>query len=384
MSKPQKKQSWLSRAFARAKPIAPDQRHRILISRYPDAETISIRGLTIIRPDEEIKTIEDSEVMIGGINLEFKPGDRVVITGGNGSGKTTLLRSINGDFPFGEGRIILPGSKKMITMPQLPYIHDSNFRAALSYPAVNGDAYTDEQLKGVLHSTNHDRLMKYLIEDGAKAIEASVENNLPAILQTYSKRLEGLNEQELQTFSEHMREQIDDSFVPAISLSHAQKISDRIISAVRNMQPEEAPSQSIQRMMVRRTAHLIAKDLYEKAWPELEDQQEKTVTGSSLQRTLSGGEKQRFRFATILLQKPDILLMDEPTANLDEKAGLEMYKLIMDVMPKESIIISVAHKPELLKFHNIHIHVENNRITVRRLAPEAENQPIMGMDAQPL
>ena len=92
-----------------------------------------------------------------------------------------------------------------------------------------------------------------------------------------------------------------------------------------------------------------------------------SIIGSALQRELSGGEKQRFRFAGILLRKPDILIMDEVTSSLDEETGLELYKMITDVLPKETILISVIHRKELLPFHNMHAEIKNRQLNVKSL-----------------
>ena len=97
-----------------------------------------------------------------------------------------------------------------------------------------------------------------------------------------------------------------------------------------------------------------------------------SITGAALQRELSGGEKQRFRFAGILLRKPDILIMDEVTSSLDEETGLALYKLITDVLPKETILISVIHRKELLPFHNMHAEIKNRQLTVKSLVNGVE------------
>lgn len=360
-------------------PYAPDQRHRILISKSPHTDHIIIRGLTLIRPHNEIKTIEGSEPLIRNVSLELKPGDRVVITGKNGSGKTTLLRALNGDFPFGEGRIILPAHKKMVTLPQLPYIHDANFRAALSYPAVDGSVYSDDRLKDVLRATDHERLIEYLVEDEAEAIDYAIKQALPPLLQSYIHMLDGLTEQELLDFTPYLKDQIEDSFVPAISISHAKKLVDHITESLREMAASNIhPSPHLHKPAMKIMAYQIAKSLYETAWPQIVQQQDKTITGSRLQQILSGGEKQRFRFANALLKNPDILLMDEPTANLDNEAGLAMYTLIIDTMPKDSIIVSVSHKPELIGLHTIHIHVEDQALSVRRIHPEPHKEASPG------
>ena len=60
---------------------------------------------------------------------------------------------------------------------------------------------------------------------------------------------------------------------------------------------------------------------------------------------LSGGQKQRLSIARALALKPRILLMDEPTANLDPVATEKIEELILD-LKKEIPVILVTHSPE--------------------------------------
>ncbi|WP_114835890.1 ABC transporter ATP-binding protein/permease [Agrobacterium tumefaciens] len=74
-------------------------------------------------------------------------------------------------------------------------------------------------------------------------------------------------------------------------------------------------------------------------------------------QTLSGGEKQRLTFARLLLNDPDIIVMDEATAALDEKSQDRMMRTVIDELP-DATIISVAHRAELEAFHSRKITLE--------------------------
>jgi len=67
--------------------------------------------------------------------------------------------------------------------------------------------------------------------------------------------------------------------------------------------------------------------------------------------------KQRLTFARLLLNDPDIIVMDEATAALDEKSQDRMMQTVIDELP-DATIISVAHRAELEAFHSRKITLE--------------------------
>ncbi len=84
----------------------------------------------------------------------------------------------------------------------------------------------------------------------------------------------------------------------------------------------------------------------------------------NLPRNLSGGEKQRVAIARALANNPKLILADEPTANLDSKAGLEVMQLLCSIAcaEKRSVII-VSHDARLKDVARRVITIADGKLT---------------------
>ena len=66
--------------------------------------------------------------------------------------------------------------------------------------------------------------------------------------------------------------------------------------------------------------------------------------------TLSGGQQQRVAIARMLMQEPDLVLVDEPVASLDPKAGREVMDLLWEIVREKKLtVLCTLHQLDLAK-----------------------------------
>lgn len=117
------------------------------------------------------------------------------------------------------------------------------------------------------------------------------------------------------------------------------------------------------------------KDLMDKRAKEVLQLVGLEMKANSMPHTLSGGEQQRVAIARALLNKPELILADEPTGNLDPETSEEIMRLLMAVAKEEgSSVLMATHDMTMVeKFPGRVIRVENGRIkeinTINRFDP---------------
>jgi putative ABC transport system ATP-binding protein len=77
---------------------------------------------------------------------------------------------------------------------------------------------------------------------------------------------------------------------------------------------------------------------------------------------LSGGQRQRVAIARALVNKPSLLLADEPTGNLDSQTGREILDLFRELSSRGNSIIMVTHEDDVAKEARRVVHIRDGRI----------------------
>jgi putative ABC transport system ATP-binding protein len=84
---------------------------------------------------------------------------------------------------------------------------------------------------------------------------------------------------------------------------------------------------------------------------------------------LSGGQRQRVAIARALVNKPAIILADEPTGNLDSKTSVEIMALLEDIHQRGNTIILVTHEEDIARYAHRIVRLKDGVIESDQLNP---------------
>ena len=79
-------------------------------------------------------------------------------------------------------------------------------------------------------------------------------------------------------------------------------------------------------------------------------------------RNLSGGELKRVLIARSMINSPELLILDEPTSDLDKNTTMEIMDLLKKINSKGTALIIVTHELDILKYGNTLCQMENGSL----------------------
>jgi cell division transport system ATP-binding protein len=86
---------------------------------------------------------------------------------------------------------------------------------------------------------------------------------------------------------------------------------------------------------------------------------------NALPPSLAGGEKQRLAIARAVVGRPDILLADEPTGNIDQEMGLRILRLLVELNRLGTTVLVASHDQDLVARSGMPVmRLDQGRLTV--------------------
>ena len=84
---------------------------------------------------------------------------------------------------------------------------------------------------------------------------------------------------------------------------------------------------------------------------------------------MSGGQQQRVAIARALVNRPSILLADEPTGNLDSRTSVEIMEVFQDLNDQGLTIAMVTHEPDIAQFAKRVVVFRDGKIRKDEIVP---------------
>lgn len=93
----------------------------------------------------------------------------------------------------------------------------------------------------------------------------------------------------------------------------------------------------------------------------------------SYPETLSGGEKQRVAIARAIINRPDLLLADEPTGNVDDMMAARIMHLFLELNRLGTTVVIATHNQELIRqINKPRLHLSNGGLELIESMPEKD------------
>ena len=142
------------------------------LSKFPAALGVTPSPTSSLIVKDMQLSLPDRRSILDHVSVCIDAGDRVVVSGPSGSGKSTLFRALAGIWPYGSGTVSMPNGKRILFLPQRPYLPIATLREVLSYPG-RPDGHGDAALELALSDAGLSRLIDRLDEQANWSLELS-------------------------------------------------------------------------------------------------------------------------------------------------------------------------------------------------------------------
>ncbi|SHH48529.1 putative ATP-binding cassette transporter [Sporobacter termitidis DSM 10068] len=124
---------------------------------------ITKHALDEIRVDRLDANLPTGQLQISAKDMVIKHGEKVLVKGKTGAGKTTLFRVIADIWPFGQGSLRMPEDKKIMVLPQQPYLPIGRLVDAICYPEP-AEKYSRPAIEQALRDVDLEKFVPRLDE----------------------------------------------------------------------------------------------------------------------------------------------------------------------------------------------------------------------------
>ncbi len=131
---------------------------------------VNDEALHLALNDVTVQTPTGDKTLARNISFKLSRYGSLLIMGESGSGKSSLLRTIAGLWQSGSGAIDRPAHKRLMFLPQKPYMIQGSLRAQLMYPLNEEDA-DDEAISGVIEKVNLGEILERVDGDLGKIVD---------------------------------------------------------------------------------------------------------------------------------------------------------------------------------------------------------------------
>ncbi|WP_017193406.1 ABC transporter ATP-binding protein [Vaccinium witches'-broom phytoplasma] len=276
---------------------------------------------------KNINKVIDNQIILKDINLEIKTNEFVTLLGPSGCGKTTILKIIGGFDDFSSGDVLF-NNKSIVDVPPHKRLINTVFQKYALFPHLN-------VLENIAFSLKIKDL-NYETNQKIKALKVKTQREINVLIEIYQEKIMAKTSSkktwlqrwfkvgfapEIKALKQELKEKIN-----LINQEHQKKIT---------LLKKDLLTYQEKNAFIKKTVLHYLKLVGLKGFENRDINH------------LSGGQQQRVAIARALINKPKVLLLDEPLAALDLKLRQEMQYELKEIQRNSGItFIFVTHDQE--------------------------------------